>query len=70
MRTTTLAIASLGLLCVPAAAQEPPRASEAVRSGAPTGPGGADGRAAVAAVVAANRSWQEGRPVELEGAVA
>jgi predicted dehydrogenase len=26
---------------------------------------GADGRAAVAAVLAANRSWQEGRPVEV-----
>jgi myo-inositol 2-dehydrogenase / D-chiro-inositol 1-dehydrogenase len=26
---------------------------------------GADGRAAVAAVIAANRSWQEGRPVEV-----
>jgi scyllo-inositol 2-dehydrogenase (NAD+) len=41
-----------------------------VREGAPPRAGGADGRAAVAAVVAANRSWQEGRPVELEGAVA
>jgi scyllo-inositol 2-dehydrogenase (NAD+) len=30
--------------------------------------GGADGRAAVAAVLAANRSWQEGRPVEVAAA--
>jgi len=38
---------------------------EAARSGTPPAAGGADGRAAVAAVVAANRSWLEGRPVEL-----
>jgi scyllo-inositol 2-dehydrogenase (NAD+) len=30
--------------------------------------GGADGRAAVAAVLAANRSWQDGRPVEVAAA--
>jgi scyllo-inositol 2-dehydrogenase (NAD+) len=33
--------------------------------GAPPVVTGADGRAAVAAVLAANRSWQEGRPVEV-----
>jgi predicted dehydrogenase len=33
--------------------------------GAPPVVSGADGRAAVAAVLAANRSWQDGRPVEL-----
>jgi len=32
--------------------------------------GGADGRAAVAGVRAANRSWQEGRPVAVAGVVA
>jgi scyllo-inositol 2-dehydrogenase (NAD+) len=34
-------------------------------AGAPPAVGGADGRAAVAAVRAANRSWREGRPVEV-----
>jgi len=38
---------------------------EAARNGSAPLAGGADGRAAVAAVLAANRSWQEGRPVEL-----
>jgi myo-inositol 2-dehydrogenase/D-chiro-inositol 1-dehydrogenase/scyllo-inositol 2-dehydrogenase (NAD+) len=37
----------------------------AVRNGAPPAAGAADGRAAVAAVLAANRSWLEGRPVVL-----
>jgi predicted dehydrogenase len=36
-----------------------------VLSGSPPAVGGADGRAAVAAVRAANRSWREGRPVEV-----
>ena len=40
----------------------------AARGGEHSGAGGADGRAAVEAVVAANRSWLEDRPVELEGA--
>ena len=38
---------------------------EAARSGAEPAVGGLDGKRAVEAVVAANRSWQEGRPVEL-----
>jgi predicted dehydrogenase len=40
----------------------------AARSGVSAGAGAADGRAAVAAVVASNRSWLEARPVEIEGA--
>ena len=39
--------------------------ADAVLDGAPPRVTGADGRAAVQAVLAANRSWQEGRPVEL-----
>jgi scyllo-inositol 2-dehydrogenase (NAD+) len=38
---------------------------ESALSGAPAAVTGADGRAAVAAVRAANRSWQEGRPVKV-----
>jgi scyllo-inositol 2-dehydrogenase (NAD+) len=38
---------------------------DAALEGTPPVVSGADGRAAVAAVIAANRSWQEGRPVEL-----
>jgi len=38
---------------------------EAARTGAEPAVGGLDGKRAVEAVVAANRSWQEGRPVEL-----
>jgi myo-inositol 2-dehydrogenase/D-chiro-inositol 1-dehydrogenase/scyllo-inositol 2-dehydrogenase (NAD+) len=38
---------------------------EACLDGTPPIAGGEDGRAAVLAVVAGNRSWQEGRPVEL-----
>lgn len=41
---------------------------EAARSGDLTGPTGEDGKRVVEAVVAANRSWQEERPVELAGA--
>ena len=44
--------------------------AEAARSGAEPAVGGLDGKRAVEAVVAANRSWQEGRPVELAGAAA
>jgi scyllo-inositol 2-dehydrogenase (NAD+) len=40
----------------------------AARGGEPTGPTGCDGKRVVEAVVAANRSWQEERPVELTGA--
>ena len=43
---------------------------EAARTGAEPAAGAADGRAAVAAVVAANRSWQEGRPMLVAGEVA
>jgi predicted dehydrogenase len=43
---------------------------DSIRTGAPTRASGEDGRAAVAAVVAANRSWLEGRPVAMEGALA
>lgn len=39
---------------------------DAVGGAAPTGPDGEDGRRVVEAVVAANRSWQEQRPVELQ----
>ena len=35
------------------------------RGAEPVGAGGQDGRQAVAAVIAGNRSWQEGRPIEL-----
>ncbi len=38
---------------------------EAATAGTEPAAGGADGRAAVAAVIAANRSWLDGRPVEL-----
>jgi scyllo-inositol 2-dehydrogenase (NAD+) len=38
---------------------------DAVLDGAPPAVSGEDGRQAVLAVVAANRSWREGRPVEL-----
>lgn len=41
---------------------------EAARTGAEPAAGGEDGRAAVAAVVASNRSWQDARPVSLEEA--
>jgi myo-inositol 2-dehydrogenase/D-chiro-inositol 1-dehydrogenase/scyllo-inositol 2-dehydrogenase (NAD+) len=40
---------------------------EAALGGAAPEAGAADGRAAVAAVLAANRSWQEGRPVLVNG---
>ena len=43
---------------------------EAARTGAAPAAGAADGRAAVAAVVAANRSWLESRPVEVGSGVA
>jgi scyllo-inositol 2-dehydrogenase (NAD+) len=43
---------------------------EAARTGGDPAVGGVDGKRAVEAVVAANRSWQEGRPVELTGAAA
>jgi myo-inositol 2-dehydrogenase/D-chiro-inositol 1-dehydrogenase/scyllo-inositol 2-dehydrogenase (NAD+) len=43
---------------------------EAARTGSEPVASGADGRAAVAAVLAANRAWLEGRPVELEPKVA
>ena len=39
---------------------------EAARTGEEPRATGADGRAAVAAVIAANRAWLEGRPVELK----
>ena len=39
--------------------------AEAIRGGGPPAVGGAEGRAAVAAVRAANRSWLEGRPVDV-----
>ena len=42
---------------------------EAARTGAEPRATGNDGRAAVAAVIAANRAWLEGRPVELAGGV-
>ena len=42
---------------------------EAAQAGTPPLAGGSDGRAAVAAVVAANRSWLDGRPVTLESRV-
>ncbi|MCW2954365.1 MAG: hypothetical protein JWQ48_3535 [Conexibacter sp.] len=41
---------------------------EAARGGEPSGPGGIDGKRAVEVVVAANRSWQEARPIKLAGA--
>lgn len=40
----------------------------AARDGQLRGPSGADGKRVVEAVVAANRSWQEERPIELVGA--
>ena len=43
---------------------------DAIRGGEPTGPDGTDGKRAVEIVVAANRSWQEARPVELLAAAA
>jgi myo-inositol 2-dehydrogenase/D-chiro-inositol 1-dehydrogenase/scyllo-inositol 2-dehydrogenase (NAD+) len=43
---------------------------EVARSGSEPAVGGADGRAAVAAVLASNRAWLEGRPVELKHEVA
>lgn len=43
---------------------------DAVAGAEPQAPDGEDGKRVVEAVVAANRSWQEGRPVELEDAVA
>lgn len=42
---------------------------DAVRGNSEPAVTGVDGKAAVEAVVAANRSWREARPVELEGAV-
>jgi len=42
---------------------------EAAQHGTPPLVGGDDGRAAVAAVLAANRSWLEGRPVTIESRV-
>ena len=43
---------------------------DAALHGSPPAASGADGRAAVAAVLASNRSWQEGRPVLLGAEVA
>ncbi|MGD9736494.1 MAG: Gfo/Idh/MocA family oxidoreductase [Solirubrobacterales bacterium] len=43
--------------------------AEAVREGGEPAVTGLDGKRAVEAVVAANRSWREARPVELAGAV-
>jgi myo-inositol 2-dehydrogenase/D-chiro-inositol 1-dehydrogenase/scyllo-inositol 2-dehydrogenase (NAD+) len=43
---------------------------DAVRGGEMNGPDGVDGKRAVEIVVAANRSWQETRPVELVAAAA